>query len=537
MPTITINKKGLKGNLSLDELKDRISMLGTDLESIDENEINVEIFPDRPDMLSEQGFARAFNSFINVETGLKKYKVEKSNEKVIIDKSVKEVRPFTACAIVKNLRFDDEKIKEVIQIQEKLHVTYGRNRKKVAIGIYPYEKIKPPIRFFAESPDKIKFIPLEFDKEITGLQILSMHPTGREYGYLLEGKDKFPFFEDSNKRILSMPPSINSNDVGKISNETKDVFIECSGFDFNVLSKCLNIIVCALADMGGRIYSMEIIDGNKKTTSPDLRPGEMKLNLKHVNKILGLELKDKEVKKYLERMGYDYSSKTVKIPAYRADIISEIDLTEDIAIAYGYENFKEEIPEVATIAEENKFEIFKRKISELLIGLNLIEVNTYHLINSEINKRMNLNIENVKLENSISEEYNSLRSWMMPCLMDILEKNKNNEYPQNIFEIGTIFRENLEENDRLALVLCDKDANFTKIKQILDYLMRMLNLNYSIEEVEHDSFISGRTGRVIVNNKKIGYIGEINPKVLDNFNLEVPVSALEINLTELFSLI
>lgn len=125
----------------------------------------------------------------------------------------------------------------------------------------------------------------------------------------------------------------------------------------------------------------------------------------------------------------------------------------------------------------------------------------------------------------------------MPCLMDILEKNKNNEYPQNIFEIGTIFRENLEENDRLALVLCDKDANFTKIKQILDYLMRMLNLNYSIEEVEHDSFISGRTGRVIVNNKKIGYIGEINPKVLDNFNLEVPVSALEINLTELFSLI
>ena len=179
MPTITINKKGLKGNLSLDELKDRISMLGTDLESIDENEINVEIFPDRPDMLSEQGFARAFNSFINVETGLKKYKVEKSNEKVIIDKSVKEVRPFTACAIIKGIKFDDEKIKEVVQIQEKLHVTYGRNRKKVAIGIYPYEKIKPPIRFFAESPDKIKFIPLEFDKEITGLQILSMHPTGR----------------------------------------------------------------------------------------------------------------------------------------------------------------------------------------------------------------------------------------------------------------------------------------------------------------------------------------------------------------------
>ena len=100
MPTIRLNKKSLKGNLDLDKLKDRISMLGTDLESIEGDEITIEVFPDRPDMLSEQGFARAFNSFIDVETGLKKYKIEKSNEKVIIDKSVKEVRPCTACAIV-----------------------------------------------------------------------------------------------------------------------------------------------------------------------------------------------------------------------------------------------------------------------------------------------------------------------------------------------------------------------------------------------------------------------------------------------------
>jgi len=214
MPSITLNKevfeKLVGKKLPLEKLKERISMLGTGLESIKGNEINVEIFPNRPDLLSEQGLARAFSSFIGVKTGLRKYDVEKSGEKVVIDKSVKDVRPYTACAIVKGLKFDDEKIKEIIQIQEKLHITYGRNRRKCAIGIYPYEKIKPPIRFIAKKPNEIKFQPLEAYKEMTGLQILSQHPAGREYGCLLEGLDKFPIFVDANNQVLSMPPIINS---------------------------------------------------------------------------------------------------------------------------------------------------------------------------------------------------------------------------------------------------------------------------------------------------------------------------------------
>ncbi len=539
MPTIKVSKKEFEKyvgkKLPIEKLKDRISYLGTDLEGIEKDEINVEIFPNRPDMLSVQGFARAFSSFIGHKKGLRRYDVKKSGEKVTIDSSLKNIRPYTVCAIVKNLKFDNERIKELVQIQEKLHITYGRNRKKVAIGIYPYEKIKPPIKFFAEDPKKIKFRPLEYNKEITGLQILSMHSAGREYGYLLEGMKKFPFFKDSENKILSMPPIINSHETGKINHKTNDVFIECSGFDFDVLKKCLNIIVCALADMGGKIYSMELDYGSKKTTTPDLTPKKMKIKRDYVNKILGLNLKENDIKKYLERMGYDYSNNTVKIPAYRADIISEIDLIEDIAIAYGYENFKEEIPEVATIAKEDRFEIFKNKISEILIGLRLLEVNTYHLVSSNINKRMNVDMKNVMLENSISDEYDSLRSWMIPSLMDVLEKNRSNEYPQNIFEIGTIFKKDLEENDRLAILLCDKDTNFTKIKQILDYLLNKLNLKYEIKDVEHDIFIKGRVGRVSVKGKDVAYIGEIHPKVLSNFGLEMPVSCLELNLSELFT--
>ncbi len=547
MPTIRINRKAFENyvgkKLPTDKLKDRISYLGTDLEDVTDDEIIVEVFPNRPDMLSVQGFARAFSSFIGAKTGLMTYKVENSGEKVIIDKSVKEVRPYTACAIVRNMHFDDEKIKEVIDIQEKLHITYGRNRKKVAIGIYPYEKIKTPITFKAENPEDIIFQPLEFAREINAMQVLKQHPAGKEYGHLLEGKKKFPVFRDANNEVLSVPPIINSHKTGKISEKTKDVFIECSGFDFNVLKKCLNIIVTALYEMGGKVYSMDLIDGNKKYTTPDLKPEEMKADIGYINKWLGLELKESEAKKLFERMGYEYDGRKAKIPAYRADIIHQTDLAEDIAIAYGYENFKETIPQVATIAEEDNLEILKSKISDLLAGLGLFEASTYNLTNEESqNRRMNAKIPLIELANSISSDYDRLRAWVIPSLMEILSNNRHHEYPQKIFTIGRIFKKNpnsdtnIEENERIAVAIASEKTDYTEIRQALDYLFRSIDVKCDVKEAEHTSFISGRVARASVDGKNVAYIGEIHPQVLSSWNLEVPVAVFELNLTELFEI-
>ena len=539
MPTVNLNRREFEKlagkNLPLEKLKDRISMLGTDLERIEGNEIVVEVFPNRPDMLSEQGFARAFSSFIGVKKGLREYKTKKSNYKLIVDNSVKDIRPYTACAVIKNLKFDDEKIKQVIQIQEKLHVSYGRNRKKCAIGIYPLEKIKFPIYYKALEPEKIKFTPLESNREMNGYEIIEKHPMGKEYGYLLKDKKKFPIFVDANNKILSIPPIINSHETGKITNETKEVFIEVSGFDYETLNKCLNIIACAFADIKGEIYEIELNYNGKKITSPNLKPESMSIDINYTNKILGLSLNEKEIKNYLERMGYDYKNKTVLVPAYRTDVMHQIDLVEDIAIAYGYENFKEEIPNVSTIAEEDKFEIFKRKIKDILVGFNYLECNSYNLISEDVLKKMNFNKDKTKVSNPANVDYNTLRNWMIPSLIKILSENKHYEYPQSIFEIGTIFEK--EESESLGLLSCHSNANFTEVKQILDYLFNALNLSYNLNDVKYGSFIEGRTGEIVCNEKKLGYIGEINPRVITNFNLEMPVSGFEINLNELFELL
>ena len=544
MPTIELSKqtllKKIGKKISDEKLKDRISMLGTDLESIEGDKINVEIFPNRPDMLSEQGFSRAFSSFLGIKTGLRKYTVNKSYEKVIIEDSVKNVRPYTACAIVKELEFDDEKIKEIINIQEKLHVSFGRNRKRCAIGIYPLEKIKTPIYFRALKPEEIKFRPLESNKIMNGRQILSQHKAGREYGHLLNGLKKYPIFIDSNDHILSMPPIINSHLTGKINGKTKDVFIECSGFDLRILQQCLNILVTTLADMNGEIHSMELKYDNKKIITPNLKPRKMKLNIDYVNKLLGMDLSKSKIKRLLEKMGYDYDYE-VLIPSYRVDILHQIDLVEDIAIAYGYENFKETLPDLFTVGEEDKFEVFKNKVSQILIGLDLLECYTYNLSNKNIQcVKTNCKLDLIEVKDTKTED-NCLRAWMIPSLLQILMENKHNEYPQNIFDIGTVFKKGksetgVVENGRLAITLCNEEADFTKIKQILDYLFFQLDLKYEIKDVEHDSFIEGRVGRISVNGNDVAYIGEISPVVLKNFDLNMPVAALELNLTELFSL-
>ena len=545
MPTVKFNKKtlleALGRKISDQELSNRISFLGTNLESMDDQELSIEIFPNRPDLLSEQGLARALKSFLGIKTGFRKYDVKKSNVKVFVDKTVKQIRPYTVCAIVKNLKLSDDRIKEIIQIQEKLHITYGRNRKKVAIGIYPLEHIRPPIYYKAMHPEEIKFKPLDLNKELSGSQILAIHPTGREYGHLLEGKERFPVFIDSKFQFMSMPPIINSNNVGKITATTKEVFIECSGFDFDYLHTCLNIMVTSLADMGGEIYSCELLYPDKKKTTPNLEGWELKLELDYVNKILGLDLKDNDLKILLSKMGYDYKNKKALIPSYRADILHPVDLIEDIAIAYGYENFAGAISPISTISSERPIEIFIRKFREVLVGLGLTEVKNYHLTNKDHqDKLMNFNSDHVVLENSVTQEYNLLRNWLIPCLMETLQSNKHYEYPQNIFEIGAVFKindsydTNVEENERIAIALCGNDANFTKIKQIMDTLAEALDIKYSVAETLHTSFIKGRVGRVSVNDEKIAYIGEIHPQILMNWTIEMPIAVLELNITDLF---
>jgi phenylalanyl-tRNA synthetase beta chain len=526
----------------LDEkMQEKIAMFGTPLESFDRDEIELEIFPNRPDLLSYSGFKRGFLGFLGKKKGIKEYKIEKAlkDYEVEVDKSVKDVRPFTACAIVKNLKFDDDKIKELIDLQEKLHVTIGRKRKKLAIGVYPLEKIKLPIKYSALQPDKISFVPLESSRKMNGLEILQRHPAGRDYAHLLAGKAKFPVFMDSAGEIMSMPPIINSEKTGRVSDETKEVFVECSGFDKELLNKCLNILVSALAEMGGKIYEIKF-KGEIKGTSPNFSREKLKISLETTNNLLGLDLKEKDLKICLEKMGHNYSKGIVEIASWRVDVLHEIDLIEDVAIAYGYENFKPEIPEIVSIGKEDFTEIVKRKIANILTGLSLLEVSNYHLIpKNDLLGKMGINEKSDKniVEVEGKTEYNVLRRNLSSYLMKNFSENSDSEYPQRIFEVGRIFElreDEIKEVEKLSFGVAP--GNYTDVRQILDYLSKMLDLKFEVKEVSGFSghYIDGRVAGIFLDGKQIGEVGEVHPKILRNWKIKMPVSLVEIDLENIF---
>ena len=284
--------------------------------------------------------------------------------------------------------------------------------------------------------------------------------------------------------------------------------------------------------MGGKIYQMKL-KYNKAILTPDMTPEKIKINISDLNKLLGLNLTENQVKKQLEKMEYSYKSKTVSVPAYRTDILHPVDIYEDIAIGYGYENFKSEIPKVSTIGQESEDSIFKRKITDILIGLGLLETSSFHLTNTNNQiKKMCLKEESIKLVDS-KTEYNTLRKNLLSNSLRILSENIDSEYPQDIFEIGTVFKQENKIQEKTNLIVTKTPGYYTEIKQILQYLFEMLEIKFKIQPTFHSSFIEGRAGQIIINNKPVGIIGEIHPQVLKNWHLKMPVAVFELCIDDL----
>lgn len=526
-------------------LADALFDMGMEME-LDGDNMRVEVTPDRPDLISTQGLVRALRAYLKIRVGMPSYKVKKSNVKVIVKPSVSEVRPYTVAAVVKNLKLDDDRIKEIIWMQEKLHSTYARNRKKAAIGIYPLERIASPIVYSAEDPDKVKFIPLDFDHEISGRAVLKEHPTGREYAKLLENYDKYPFFIDAKGEVMSMPPIINSDKLGRIAKSTKDVFIECSGHDIKALEVVLNVLVAVLADMGGEICSVEVDYGRKKVNTPNLDPEKRQISAGYVNSILGTDLSAAQMKPLLERMMYNVtavSGDNIKflVPAFRSDIWHDVDVADDVGRAYGFGNIAPEHKQTATVGETTRDVKAQEDIARLMVGLGYQQAFTLALTSSDDQfVKMNIDeLKHMKLGTVADRALDMVRVWLIPELMKCLVHNRSREYPQRFFETSYIVKpdDNADVKSRnilrFAAVSAHKNANYTEIRQAMEYVLDNLGYSYAIEDAEHGSFIPGRVGRIVINGKKVGFIGEVHPKVLNNLGLEVPVAAVELNFTEI----
>lgn len=509
----------------------------------------------RPDLWSAEGIARQIKWALGMKRGLPKYEVEKSDVAVYVDEKLKDVRPYGVYAIVEGLHLDEEALKQMINLQEKVALTFGRRRREVAIGIFDFDKVKPPIYYRAAEKTE-KFVPLGFEEELTLEEILERHEKGREYGHLIKDKPYYPLLVDSEGKVLSMPPIINSEITGRVTTETRNVFVDVTGWDLKKIMLALNVVVTALAGRGGKIRSVKVVYPDFEIETPDLTPKTFEVELDYIRKLSGLELSDGEIKDLLERMMYEVELEDGRAkllyPAFRDDIMHARDVLEDVLIAYGYNEIEPEEPKLAVQGRGDKFVEFEDAVRELMVGYGLQEVMTFNLTNREAQYgKMGLEYgkdyfnhppaELVEIENPISPKWSALRVWLIPSLLDFLSQNTHEEYPQRLFEVGkaTLIDEGREtktvSESKLAVALAHPRVTFTEAKEILDSVMHHLGFSYELEAVEHPSFIPGRVGKIVVEGKAIGIIGEIHPAVLEEWGMEMPVAVFELFLRPLYS--
>ncbi len=540
--------------LSVEDIKDTLMDLGMDVKGeTDETnpELKIEITAEKIDLVSKVGIARAIKYYRGITTEFPSYTLGPAKEKVIAKKSSKDARHATVAVILRNFKLDEEKLLEIIDIQEKMHASFGRNRKKASIGIYPLEKIQFPVTYGFEKPEDIVFKALDMDKELNGKEILEQHDKGRKYAHLLEGQKLFPIFRDSRGHVLSMPPIINSEEMGKVTINDTDLFLEVSGKNLHHLDLILKVLVTTFIEMGAQAEAVTVEYEDTDDYVFSLEPQEDTLSLGFINKLIGISIKENVAKELLQKMMYGvksakYGELIVEIPAFRGDVWHDVDIADDVARAYGYNNIVPRFPGIATVGKQLPYSAFRDRVTQTIVNLGFLELYTYILSSSqEQYTMMNKEVEEgkfLRLIDSTDEGINMCRTWIIPELLKSLRINRKNKYPQKVFENGFTLQVSdsgdvgARDEAHVAVALADPKTNYTHIKGALDAFATLSGFNLEFKDAHYSSFIEGRVAEIFFKGESVGVIGEIHPQVLENYSLLVPVAAFELNLEKIWEL-
>ncbi|MEK6988189.1 MAG: phenylalanine--tRNA ligase subunit beta [Candidatus Thermoplasmatota archaeon] len=518
--------------LTIEEAVDRITFMGSGPEGVQGDVMTFDIFPNRPDLYSVEGIARGLRGYLDLEVGLPRYAVEPSGIEFSVDPSTQRVRPFAVGGIVRGVSLDDYLLRSLVDLQEKLHLTTGRKRRKVAIGIHDLDRVTPPFLYKAVKPHEVRFVPLGLAREMDLAEILSSHEKGKEYASILHGKDVYPIILDSRGKVLSFPPIINGV-VTQLTPNTRNLFLDVTGTEFEAVSGVLNILSTALAERGGRIQTVRTTYADRTVDTPDLTQPPYSVNLSRARELLGIDVSPEKAAELLRRMRYDARPSggrvDVLVPAYRMDILHEVDVAEDIAIAWGYDRYPRELPRRQTIGTPLSKNDFADELRQLLIGYGYQETMSLTMASD---KEPLATPDRVVIRNPISEDLTTLRSSLLPGLLNLFKLNKHRELPQRIFEVADVVLDGKNVRHVAAAAIHYK-ASFTEAKSLVLSLLRDVGHTAEIEPDEDGNFLPGRAAAILLEGEDVGHFGEIHPRILEAYTLVQPVMAVELDVEPL----
>ena len=543
MPVVRIELKRFSKMVGADrkQILERLPYIGLDIESVNDDSVRVEYSPNRPDLGTDFGIARALRGLLGREVGLPRFPVSPSGVAVMVDRRLAQIRPFIACVIAEKLRLDDEDVRQLISLQEDLHNGLGRRRRVVAIGLHDMDAITPPLSYRAVDA-AFGFIPLGGRKKANIRSILSDTPEGRAYGGVFGETSHYPVITDAKGTVLSFPPIING-DATRVTAKTRRIFVDVTSTNRKSGEDVLAILATTLAAAGGRLGTVSVRYTSGTSVTPDLTPTELPLDLSLIRSVLGMELPSAEILRCLAKSRIGVKGRKALGPRYRTDLLHPVDLAEEVALGYGVDRIEPVYPASNRPGYFDRFEEFLDSTSTVMAGSGFIEMMTFELTDetSLYTKFQRLPDGKLRVLDPKSLEHSVLRDSLLPSLMASLSGNVKSDYPQRVFEIGRVYsrtKRGVKESWHLGGLVAHSQSAFTEAKMYLEAACRIIaGSEMTAKEDRHWAFADGRCASVSVHGTELGHVGEVRAEAIDAFGIGVPISGFEIDLSGLHELL
>lgn len=525
-----------------------MTALKCEIERMEGGELEYEANHDRPDLFSAEGLARAIRGLMSKGDIPLRYRVADAGALAYADHV--PGRPYAAFAIVRDVSLDEEAIIQIMQLQEKLATTYGRNRRKASIGVYDLDKIELPVYYTTADPDATRFTPLNEKEEMSLREALRKTAKGMEYGHLVEGMQQFPIIKDSAGNVVSFPPIINA-DYNKVTDSTRNILIDSTGLDPNIVVDMVTIMATSIAERSGSGV-IEVITtrypSGLSLSAPREKGAEISLRREDVIGLIGVEISERDIgsalrSHYYELLKSDERDIVVRAPVYRLDVRTWVDVAEDIATAIGYDilgSLADSLPPSGSPGRVHPLEYLSRKARDLMISLGFTEVANYMMSNEQVQlELLGAEWEVFRVSNPRSERFTCVRAWLAPELIMTAFHNARKRPRLSIFEIGDVvvpdpqFETYARVERRIGFVITHEKATLTDGLAVVKSLMSELGLPYSFEKGRMPGFLAERTAKILVNGREVGFVGEVHPAISAKFEHAHPVVVGEITLNKL----
>ena len=541
--------------------------LGVDIKDIlglNDAVVEFEITTNRPDCLSIVGIARetaaTFESVMKYPNTT--FKENDENIKDYIDIQVKnsELCPRYSARMIKNVVIKDSPawiqerlikagvrpISNIVDITNYVMLEFGQ-----PMHAFDYRDLedKKIIVRNAMPGETIKTLD-EVERELEESMLViadGKKPTGIAgvmggYGSEIKADTNAIVFESANFESVSI--RMTSKKLG-LRTEASSRFEK--GIDPELAAMAMDR-ACSLVE---QIGAGEIVGGKIDLYPAPKKLRKLNLNVKKVNDFVGVkDITEEMIIKYLTSLEFGVEVKgdlSVTVPTFRDDVEGEADLMEEVSRLYGYDRIPVKLMDT-TFTQGGKD--YRQKIRDMaknnLAAQGLFEVMTYSFVSPGVFSKINLKAENplrnaIKLINPLGEDQSIMRTTLIPNMLDVVSKNYNKKISEGqFFELSRVYvsetpelKELPDEREVLTIGMYG-DVDFFDLKGVVENFLDEFNIDrYRILSSNNDSMHPGRTAELLINNKRVGFLGEVHPDVLDKYDIPVRVYLTELSFEEI----